>query len=96
MTDEVPSSVGAQDMDKGGYQVSADQDDIELYWENDRLDVDNVFKPGIDTLFSPTAFDVLDRMGSTENPILLDKEEDKENSPQTTPVLRDQHEPLHC
>ena len=43
MRDEVLSNVGAQDMDTSGYQVS-DLDDIELYWENDQLDVEAVFK----------------------------------------------------
>ena len=31
MRDEVFSSVGAQDMDTSGYQVSADLDDVEFY-----------------------------------------------------------------
>ena len=46
--DEVLSSVGTQDMDSSEYQVS-DLDDVEFYWENDRLDVDADFEPGIDT-----------------------------------------------
>ena len=37
-------------MDTSGYQVS-DMDYIEFYWENDQLDVDAVFRPGIDTPF---------------------------------------------
>ena len=52
------------------------------------MDVHAVLRPGIDTPFSPKAFDVLEMAGSTENPILLEKEE-KENSlppPTTTPV----------
>ena len=87
--DEVLSSVGAQDMDASVYQVSTDLEDVEFYWEND-LDVDAVFRPVIDTPFSPTAFDDLEMgVGSAENPIpiLLYEEEDKENSPlPTTPV----------
>ena len=83
---EVLSGVGAQDMDTREYQVS-DLDDAELYWENEQLDVDAVFRPGMDTPFSPTAFDQLQMGGSAENPTLLDEEEeDKENSPPTTPV----------
>ena len=36
MRDEVLSSVGAQEsLDTSGYQVSADLDDVEFYWEND-------------------------------------------------------------
>ena len=84
MRDEVLSSVGAQDMDTSGYQVSVDLDDFQLYWENDQRYVDAVFTPGIDTLFSPTAFDYLEIGGSAENPILIDEEEDTENSPPTT------------
>ena len=90
MRDEVLSSVGAQEgLDTSEYQVSADLDDVEIYWENDQLDVDAVFRPGVDTPFSPTAFDELEIGGSAENPILLDEEEDKENSrppATTTPV----------
>ena len=73
MRDEVFSSVSQQDRDTGGYQVSADLDDVEFYWENDQLDVDALFRPGIDTPFSPTAFDNLEMGGSAENPILLDQ-----------------------
>ena len=50
MRDEVLSGVGPQDMDTSGYQVS-DLDDVESYWENDQLDADAVFRPGIDTPF---------------------------------------------
>ena len=76
-------------MDTSGYRVSSsDLDDVEFYWENNQLDIDAVFWPGIDTPFSPTAFDDLEMGGSAENPILLNEEEDKENSPApaTTPV----------
>ena len=78
-------------MDTSGNQVSAaDLDDVEIYWQKDQLDVDAVFRRGIGTPFSPTAFDDLEMggRGSTENPILLDEEEDKETSPPptTTPV----------
>jgi len=52
-----------------------------LSWE-----VDDVLRPRIDTLFSPTAIGSLEMGGSVENPILLDDEEDKENWPATTPV----------
>ena len=52
-------------------------------WENDQLDLDAVFRPGIDTPFSPITFDDLSMEGT---PIVLDEEEDKENAPPTTPV----------
>ena len=81
---EVLSSVGAQNLDTSSYQVS-DLEDIEFNWENSQLDMDSVFRPGIDTPFSPTVFDVLLMGdGSGENPIVLDEEEDKENSAPTT------------
>ena len=85
MRDEVLSSVGAQDLDTSSYQVSS-LEDIEFNWENPQLDMDAVFRPGIDTPFSPTTLD--DQLmgdGSVENPIVLDEEEDKENAPPTTP-----------
>ena len=84
--DEVLSSVGAPEgPDTTGYRVSADLDDVEFYWENDQPDIDAVFRQGIDTTFSPTAFDDLEMGGgSAKNPILLDEEEDKETSPPTT------------
>ena len=85
MRNKVLSSVGAQEgLDTSGYQVPAGLDYVELYWENDQLDVYAVFGPGIDTPFSPTALDYLEMGGSAENHNLLDEEEDKENSPATT------------
>ena len=85
MRDKIPSSESSQEgWDTSRYQVSADPDDVEFYWENDQLDVDAVLRPSIDTLFSPTAFDDLEMGCSAENPILLDEEEDKKNSPPTT------------
>ena len=81
MRDEVLSSVGAQDLDTSSYQVS-DLEDIEFNWENSQLEMDAVFRPGIDTPFSPTTFDdLLMGDGSVENPIVLDEEEDEENAP---------------
>ena len=52
MKDEVFASVGAQDLDTSSYQVS-DLEDIEFNWENSQLDLDTVFRPGIDTPFLP-------------------------------------------
>ena len=80
MRDEVLSSVGVQDLDTSSYQVSH-LEDIELNWENSQLHMDAVFRPGIDTPFSPTTVDDLSMEGSVENPIVLDEEEDQENSP---------------
>ena len=50
MRDEVLSSVGAQDLDTSSYQVS-NLEDIEFNWEDSQLDLDAVFRPGIDTPF---------------------------------------------
>ena len=72
--------MGAQDLDSRSYQVS-DLEDIDFNWENDQLDSDAVFRPGIDTPFSPTTFDDLSMEGSVENPIVLNEEEDKEKAP---------------
>ena len=84
MKEEVLSSVGAQDLDTGSYQVS-DLEDIEFNWEDSQLDMDAVFRPGIDTSFSPTTFNDLLMVGeSVENPIVLDEEEDKEKAPPPT------------
>ena len=58
MRDKVHSSVGAQDVDTSSYQVS-DLDDIKFNWEDSQLDMEAVFRPGLDTLFSPTTFDDL-------------------------------------
>ena len=83
MREEVLSSVVAQELNTSSYQVS-DLEDIEFNWENSQLDMDTVFRPGIDTPYSPTAFDDLSMEGSVENPIVLDEEEDKENAPTPT------------
>ena len=84
--DEVLSSVGAQYVDTNSYQAS-DLEDIEFNWEDSQLDMDAVFRPGIDSPFSPTTFDNLSMRGSVENPIVLDEEQDNEKSPPapTTP-----------
>ena len=80
MRDEVLSSVGAQDMDTSSYQVS-DLEDIEFKWEKLQVDMDAVFRPGIDTPFFRTTIDDLSIEGAVENPIVLDEDEDKENVP---------------
>ena len=61
------------------------------------MELDAVFRPGIhriDTPFSATAFNDLEMVegGSSENPIVLDEEEDK-NSSATTPVSERPTEP---
>ena len=93
MREEVLSSEGAQDLDTSSYQVS-DLEDIEFNWENTQLEMDSVFRPGIDTPFSPTVFDdLLMGDGSVENPIVLDEEADKENAPRTSESVRPNEPP---
>ena len=87
MWDEVLWSVGAQKLDTSGYQVS-DPEDIEFHSDNHELNMDAIFRRSINTPFSSSFFNE-DEMGSmAENPILIDKEQDKENSPHlpTSPV----------
>ena len=78
--DEVLSSVGAQDLDTSSYQVS-NLENIGFNLENSQLHMEAVFRPNIDTAFSPTTIDYLSLEGSVENPIVLDEEEDQGNSP---------------
>ena len=93
MRDEVLSSVGVQGMDTSEYQVS-DLDDVELFRQNDQLDLEVVFRPSTAIPFSPSTFDDFEMGSMTENPILIAKEQDKENScsnhislPETNPSL---------
>ena len=83
MREELIPIVGAQHLDTSSYQLTG-LEDIALNWENSQLDMDAIFRPGIDTLFSPTTFDDLSMEGSVENPIVVDEEEDKEISAPTT------------
>ena len=85
MREDLFSGVGAQDFDTSGYEV-CHPDDLGLYWRNDQLSGDAVFRPLIGTQFSTTILDVLEMGGSEGKSNLLDKEEEKEKSPPTTPV----------
>ena len=99
ITDEALSSAGAQEgLDTSGYQVSADLDDVELYWAIYQLDVDAASRPSIATPFSPTAFDDSETGGSAENPVCLTKRKTRKTllQQQQHHSLRDQHKPLHC
>ena len=84
MREEVLSSVGAQYTDTRGYELS-DLEDIEFSWEDPAVDMDSVYCPGIDTPFYPSVSDDFQMEGSTAaNPVIVDNEEDKENSARTT------------
>ncbi len=50
MRGEVLSSVGAQDTDTRRYELS-DLEDFEISWEDPAVDMDSVYRPGIDTPF---------------------------------------------
>ena len=83
MREEVLSIAKAQNTDTRGYELSS-LEDIDFSWEDPAVDMDNVYRPGIDTPCSPSIFDDF-QMGSTAaNPIKVDDEEDKENSAPTT------------
>ena len=56
MRKEVLSSVGAQDTDTRGYELS-DLEDIQFSREDPAVGMDSVFWPRIDTCFSPSIFD---------------------------------------
>ena len=61
--------MGVQEgLDTSGYQLSADLGDVKFYWEKDQPDVDAVFKRGVHTPFSPTAFDGLEMKNSAQKP----------------------------
>ena len=84
MREEVLSNVGAQNWDTSSHQAS-NLEDIEFNWEDSQLDMDAVFRPGVDTPFSPNTFDdLLMGDGSVENLLVLDEKEDKENAPPPT------------
>ena len=89
MKNEVLSNKSAQNMDTSRYQVS-DLDDVEFCWESIQLEVDAVFSPGMGTPFFPSTFNDFEMGSMDENPILIEKEQGKKNSPHlvhpTTPV----------
>ena len=100
MRDEKLSSVGSQEnLDTSGYQVSADLDDVDFYWENIQLDVDAVFRAGIDSPFSPTAFVDLEMGGSSRKLRFCSTRRKTRRillSLQQHQSLRDQINALHC
>ena len=93
MREGVLSSVGAQDTDTSGYELS-DLEDIEFSWEDQSVDMDSVYRPGIDSPFSPSNFDKFHMEVSTAaNPIIVDDEEDKENSAPTRTTTPESERP---
>ena len=93
MRKEVLSIVASKDTDTRGYELS-DLGDIEFNWEDPAVDMDNVYRPGIDTPFSPSTFDDFQMEWSTAaNPIRVDDEEDKMNSAPTTTTTLESEQP---
>ena len=95
MQDEVRASVG--DHDVSSDFVPSDLDDIQLHWENPNVEMDAVYRPGIDTPFSPSLFENVLTAGSADYTIEINDEQDKENEYSTTPVSQrpTQPAPLH-
>ena len=94
MEEEVPAKAGTKYLDTSDSELSG-LENTEFFMENPQLDMDADFRPGIDTSFSPTVFNDLE-MGegeSSENPIVSDEEEDRENSPPTISVSEPPTEP---
>ena len=83
MGEKVLSRLGAQDTDNGGYELS-DLEDNKSTWEDPAVDMDSVYRPGIDTPISPSISDDFQMRSTAANPIIFDDEKDKENSPPTT------------
>ena len=83
--EKILSRAVAQDVVTSACDVS-DLVDVELSWKNPEFEVYAVFWPGIENPIPPRLFGSFQIGGSVENPILLDNEEDKENSPPTSPV----------
>ena len=84
MREEVLSSVGAQNTDSRGYEVS-NLEDIDISWEDPAVDMDSVYRPGIDTPFFPSIFDNFQMEGSNAaNPIIVDDGEFSSNNNNTS------------
>ena len=75
---ELPSVV-AQDMDTSWYQLSGLVDN-EFHWDYRDLNMDGIVRPGIDSHFSPSTFNDFKLISLAENPILIEKGQDMENS----------------
>ena len=98
MRDEVLSSVGAHEgLDTSGYQLSADLDDVEFYWENDQLDVDVVLDWEEILPFHQQRLTTWRWEVQQKTPFCSTKRKTKRTLlQQQHQSLRDQHEPLHC
>ena len=88
--EEVLPSVGAQEANTTGYEVS-DLEHTEFSWEDPAVNMVSVNRPRIDAPFSPSMFDDF-QMGSTAaNPILVDDGQHKEILAPTTTTAESDH-----
>ena len=87
--DKVLPSVGSQQMDRRGYQVS-DMDELEFYRERDQMDADALFRPCIENLFFLPLLNDFEMGSMTEKPSLIEEEQNRVNTslPPTTPVYK--------
>ena len=91
--EEVLSSVGAEDDDTSGYELS-DLEDIEFSWEDPAVVMESVYRPAVDTPFSSKIFDDFPMGSTAANPIKVDDGEDKEKSaPTTTTTIPESQRP---
>ena len=93
MREKVLSSVGAQDTNTRGYEL-CDLENNEFSWEDPAVDMDSVYRPGIDTPFSPSISGDFQMGSTTANPITSDGEEDKENSVPVTTTTPESERPI--
>ena len=92
--EEVLAIAGAQQMATSRYELS-ELEEIEFFYGNRQVELDAVFRPGIDSPLSPTAFNDSERgeKGSCENPFVLDEKEEKDSSLSSTLVSERPTEP---
>ena len=77
MRDKVISSVGEQNVDTSGQQVS-NLRDIEFLWEDPDLNIDAVFSQAMVDPFPFSFFKFSERASMAEETVLVEKEPDKE------------------
>ena len=79
LRDEVLSSIGAQEMDTNGYPMS-NMEDIGFHWKVLDMNMDTLFWPGQDNIFSLLTSTDFGMGSRPENWILINNEVDRKNS----------------
>ena len=77
--DEKLSSIGAQEMETGGYQVS-DLEEFRCHWEDLDFSMKTNLRRGVDTTCSPSTINDVHIGSMAGNPIPIDEKENKANS----------------